>query len=74
MNEDYLDFTKWVIGILVAGYPFLAGLIIFLIRELIRANKDSMRIIQEATIHSKDLRTALEKTNCVVDKVVDLLN
>ena len=73
MSENDLDFAKWVIGILVAGYPFMAGLVVFLIRELIKSSKEGLKIYQEATTHNRQTNETLDKVNCVIEKVVELL-
>ena len=73
MATNDLAFVKWVILILVGGYPFLAGLIVYLIRELQKTNRESVTIMQAATIRDKDTISTLDRVNCVLEKVVDLL-
>lgn len=74
MGEDALiGLLKWLLIGCAAGYPFLGGFIVFLVRELLKAKDANTSIVKEATIHNREMRASYDRIICVLDKVAELL-
>lgn len=68
-----IDLLKWLLIGCAAGYPFLAGFSVFLIRELLKAKDQNTLIIQSATIHNREMTERYDRIVCVLDKLAELL-
>jgi len=73
MGNEQVDLIKWLLVGAVAGYPFLGGFILYLVRELLKAKDTSVKIMQEATVYNRQTVNTLDKVNCVMEKVTELL-
>ena len=74
MDTDALiSLLKWLLIGCAAGYPFLGGFILFLVRELLKAKDANTAIMQEATIHNREMKASYDRIVCVLDKVAELL-
>lgn len=68
-----IELLKWLLIGCAAGYPFLGGFIIFLVRELLRAKDQNTLITQAATLHNKEMQSLYDRLICVLEKVAELL-
>lgn len=72
-SEALVDLLKWLLIGCAAGYPFLGGFIVFLVRQLVKAKDENTKIMQKATIWNEKAMVRDDRLNCVLDKVVQLL-
>ncbi len=73
MDEQTVNLIKWLLYGAVAGYVPLGLFIAFLVKELLKAKEQGINIMQAATVHNKTTIDTMDKTNCMIEKVVALL-
>jgi len=74
MNDTAVaDLLKWLLIGCAAGYPFLGGFIMFLVKELLKSKDQQVNIMQEATLYNRETIDTLDRVVEVVDKVAELL-